>query len=73
MKKQKSLPNNTVKVATAARELRDGVIGLAKIKPLSMPGSKVFVHYNGPTDQRGCAGLSEVFLSTANTFQKLNA
>ena len=60
MKKQKSLPNNTVKVATAARELRDGVIGLAKIKPVSMPGSKVFVHYNGPTDQLSgaCAGMA---------------
>ena len=59
MKKQKSLPNNTVKVATAARELRDGVIDLAKIKPVLMPGSKVFVHYNGPTDQLSgmCTGM----------------
>jgi mannose-6-phosphate isomerase-like protein (cupin superfamily) len=60
MKKQKNIPNNTVKVATASRELCDGVIGLAKIKPVSMPGSKVFVHYNGPTDQLSgaCAGMA---------------
>ena len=60
MKKQKRLPNNAVKVAAAAPELRDGVIGLKKIKPVSMPGSKVFVHYNGPTDQLSvvCAGMA---------------
>ncbi len=60
MKKQKKLPNNTVKVARVASELRDGVIGVAKIKPVSMPGSKVFVHYNGPTDQLSgvCAGMA---------------
>lgn len=60
MKKQKKLPNNTVKVANTANELRDGVIGVAKIKPVSMPGSQVFVHYNGPTDQLSgvCAGMA---------------
>lgn len=60
MKNRKPLPNNTVLVANAARKLPEGVIQLAKIKPVSMPGSQVFVHYNGPTDQLSgaCAGMA---------------
>ncbi len=60
MKKPKRTPDNTVKVTSKAKGLRDGVIKLAKIKPVTMPGSTVFVHYNGPTDQLSgvCAGMA---------------
>ncbi len=58
--KKKALPNNTVIVTPAAPVLPDGVVNLSKIKPVSMPGSQVFVHYNGPTDQLSgaCAGMA---------------
>jgi mannose-6-phosphate isomerase-like protein (cupin superfamily) len=60
MKKKKELPNNTVIVTPTAPVLPDGVINISKIKPVSMPGSQVFVHYNGPTDQLSgaCAGMA---------------
>ena len=59
MKKKSSIPNNAVKVVRTAQRLRDGVVLLKKIKPVSMPGSKVFTHYNGPTDQLSgaCTGM----------------
>lgn len=59
-KKPKQQPNNAVKVVQTAKNLRDGVIGLKKIKPIVMPGSQVFIHYNGPTDQLSgvCAGMA---------------
>ncbi len=52
--------NNAVTVATSAARLRDGVLDLTNVETLAMPGSKVFTHYNGPTDQLDgiCAGMA---------------
>lgn len=52
--------NNAVTVATSAAKLRDGVLGLTNVETAAMPGSKVFTHYNGPTDQLEgiCAGMA---------------
>ncbi len=60
MNQKEPTPNNTVIVANQAEKLRDGVIHLANIQPVAMPGSRVFVHYNGPTDQLSgaCAGMA---------------
>jgi len=47
-------------VTTAeAAKLPDGVIGLDALPPDLVPGCRVFVHYNGPTDQLKvmCTGM----------------
>jgi hypothetical protein len=74
MKKKNRLPNNTVQVTAAAPELRDRVIGLANIKPVSMLGSNVFFHYNGPTDQFSavCAGMAVLDPGTTELHSKLH-
>ena len=40
-----------VPVDVATPRLRDGVLGLNDLTPELFPGCRVFVHYNGPTDQ----------------------
>ena len=52
--------DNAVTVATAAAKLRDGVLDLTNVASTNMEGSRVFTHYNGPTDQLGgiCAGMA---------------
>jgi mannose-6-phosphate isomerase-like protein (cupin superfamily) len=43
--------NTTVTTATAAPKLADGVRNIDDIAPDVQPGCRVFIHYNGPTDQ----------------------
>lgn len=40
-----------VPVDVATPRLRDGVLALNDLTPELFPGCRVFVHYNGPTDQ----------------------
>ena len=49
---------NVVSVNNAAAKLADGVLDLARLEPIVEQGCRVFVHYNGPTDQLSglCAG-----------------
>lgn len=55
-----SEPKNVVSAATTEAKLQDGVLQPNQIQPIFDPGVKVFVHYNGPTDQlRGmCTGMA---------------
>ena len=52
--------DTAVNVATRAPKLRDGVLDIAALAPDIQPGCRVFVHYNGPTDQLSglCAGMA---------------
>ena len=52
--------DTAVSVATTADKLRDGVLDIAALSPDIQPGCRVFVHYNGPTDQLSgvCAGMA---------------
>ena len=52
--------DTAVSVATTAAKLRDGVLDIAAVSPDIQPGCRVFVHYNGPTDQLSglCAGMA---------------
>jgi mannose-6-phosphate isomerase-like protein (cupin superfamily) len=43
--------DTVVNAATAAPKLRDGVITLRELPADAQAGCRVFVHYNGPTDQ----------------------
>jgi hypothetical protein len=54
------MSDTNVTVATIGPKLSDGVRDLAAIAPEMQPGCRVFLHYNGPTDQlRGvCAGMA---------------
>ena len=49
-----------VAVETGARKLPDGVIGVQSLTPEVVNGCRVFVHYNGPTDQLSgmCTGMA---------------
>jgi len=60
MSQPEKIPDTTVKVTSSAGQLPGGVVNLAEIKPLETPGTKVFIHYNGPTDQLSgiCAGMA---------------
>ena len=51
--------DTTVPVAPAAARLRDGVVTFAEVAPEAQPGCRVFIHYNGPTDQLTglCTGM----------------
>ena len=51
---------NVVDVATAAARLPDGVLNLAALTPEVASGCRIFVHYNGPTDQLAgmCTGMA---------------
>jgi len=54
----------TVTNDTAATKLADGVRTLDQITPdpVTFPGCRVFVHYNGPTDQLSSASMGMVVL-----------
>ena len=49
-----------VAVETAAAKLPDGVIGISALPSEFVSGCRVFVHYNGPTDQLTgmCTGMA---------------
>lgn len=53
-------PNIVVDVERDAAKLPDGVIGLDAIPADAQDGCRVFVHYNGPTDQLTglCTGMA---------------
>ena len=53
-------PEVVVDVETAAAKLPDGVIDLNALTPDVQSGCRVFVHYNGPTDQLTgmCTGMA---------------
>jgi mannose-6-phosphate isomerase-like protein (cupin superfamily) len=52
--------DTTVSVAAAAGKLKDGVTALGDVPADVQTGCRVFVHYNGPTDQLSglCAGMA---------------
>ena len=52
--------DTTVRAATATPKLRDGVTTLREVPADAQPGCRVFVHYNGPTDQLSgmCTGMA---------------
>lgn len=51
---------SVVYLDAANARLRDGVLGLAALTPDVQNGCRVFVHYNGPTDQLAgmCTGMA---------------
>ena len=53
-------PDIVVDVNRSAGKLPDGVIGLAALPADVQDGCRVFVHYNGPTDQLSglCTGMA---------------
>jgi len=53
-------PDIVVDVNRSADKLPDGVIGLAALPADVQDGCRVFVHYNGPTDQLSgmCTGMA---------------
>jgi mannose-6-phosphate isomerase-like protein (cupin superfamily) len=52
--------NGGVTVEAASPVLPDGVIDLLSVPPAFADGCRVFVHYNGPTDQLSgmCTGMA---------------
>ena len=52
--------DTAVSVAAAAQKLRDGVTTIGEVRADVQTGCRVFVHYNGPTDQLTglCAGMA---------------
>lgn len=52
--------DTAVSVAAAAPKLTDGVVTIGAVAADVQPGCRVFVHYNGPTDQLTglCAGMA---------------
>ncbi len=52
--------DTTVSVGTANATLADGVLTLDTVAADAQPGCRVFVHYNGPTDQLSgmCTGMA---------------
>ena len=53
-------PDSVVSVNTSGPNLPDGVLGISELPAEYANGCRVFVHYNGPTDQlRGvCTGMA---------------
>ena len=51
---------SVVAVATSSPKLPDGVLGLPQLNGDFANGCRVFVHYNGPTDQLSgmCTGMA---------------
>jgi mannose-6-phosphate isomerase-like protein (cupin superfamily) len=51
---------NVVSAETTATKLPDGVVGLDALTGEFQSGCRVFVHYNGPTDQLNgmCTGMA---------------
>ena len=54
--------DSTVTNATDAAKLQDGVRSIDQIAAESYPGCKVFVHYNGPTDQLSAVSMGMAVL-----------
>jgi mannose-6-phosphate isomerase-like protein (cupin superfamily) len=52
--------DSAVRVQTSAPNLADGVVDLNGLIPDVQAGCRVFVHYNGPTDQLSgmCTGMA---------------
>ncbi|MEO7190895.1 MAG: cupin domain-containing protein [Vicinamibacterales bacterium] len=52
--------DSAVALESAAPKLPDGVLGLSSLTAEVQGGCRVFVHYNGPTDQLSgmCTGLA---------------
>lgn len=52
--------DTAVSVASAAAKLPDGVMTIGEVTADPQPGCRVFIHYNGPTDQLAgmCAGMA---------------
>ena len=52
--------DTAVSVETSAKKLADGVVDLNGLTPDLQAGCRVFVHYNGPTDQLSgmCTGMA---------------
>ena len=52
--------DSAVSLETSAKKLADGVIHLNGLAPDIQGGCRVFVHYNGPTDQLPgmCTGMA---------------
>jgi mannose-6-phosphate isomerase-like protein (cupin superfamily) len=52
--------DTAVSVEASAKKLADGVVDLNGLAPDLQPGCRVFVHYNGPTDQLSaiCTGMA---------------
>ena len=52
--------DNVVSANAAAQKLPDGVRDLSSVEAIAQPGCRVFVHYNGPTDQLAgmCTGMA---------------
>jgi len=46
-----SLKDGAVSTEFSAQKLPDGVLDMATVAPLALEGQKVFIYYNGPTDQ----------------------
>ena len=44
-------PDGTVTTEVSAQKLPEGVLDMATTIPLTLEGQKVFIYYNGPTDQ----------------------
>jgi mannose-6-phosphate isomerase-like protein (cupin superfamily) len=53
-------PGTVVSANAVAAKLRDGVLDLSRVTPIVENGCRVFVHYNGPTDQLSgmCTGMA---------------
>ena len=53
-------PGMVVDANTGAAKLRDGVLALDQLTPTVENGCRVYVHYNGPTDQLSgmCTGMA---------------
>ena len=53
-------PGTVVDANSHAGKLRDGVLDLNQVTPIVENGCRVFVHYNGPTDQLSgmCTGMA---------------
>jgi mannose-6-phosphate isomerase-like protein (cupin superfamily) len=45
------LKDGAVSTGFTAEQLKDGVLDMATVPPIVLEGQKVFVYYNGPTDQ----------------------
>ena len=54
--------DTAVSVETSAKKLADGVVDLNRLTPDIHGGCRVFVHYNGPTDQLSSASMGMVVL-----------
>lgn len=52
--------DTTVAAASVGQKLKDGVLSPSDVPPSQDPGCKVYVHYNGPTDQLSamCTGMA---------------